>query len=108
MLLGDTFLPKLNDGLKATGFPRNRVDPAAPDGERLVGAEKAGLVTDNGGKRGQMPWTALQPKGVFRIAERVTSAKRAEDCLFLAVLAMELGLEGESKMYRESIANVAK
>ncbi|MCG3133791.1 MAG: Serine/threonine-protein kinase PknD [Planctomycetes bacterium] len=106
MLLGDTFLPKLNDGLKATGFPRNRVDPAAPDGERLVGAEKAGLVTDNGGKRGQMPWTALQPKGVFRIAERVTSAKRAEDCLFLAVLAMELGLEGESKMYRESIANV--
>jgi tRNA A-37 threonylcarbamoyl transferase component Bud32 len=102
--LGKEFLPRLKQQLESSPRPAQSLDPAAAPDAQIVGADKNGLVTAASGKPGVIAWSAVKPDVFFdKVAKKVFSQSRAEDCLFLGVLAAELGLDKQAKMFRESV-----
>lgn len=105
--LGREFVKRLDDALKTSPLRATKVKPDAPPGAQLAGAEAAGIVLDAGGTKSRLPWKDVKPDVLFHdVAKKVISQRSADGCVFLAVLATELGLARESKQYRENVGLV--
>lgn len=97
------FFPRFDGTLRGSPVRWSKVRPDAPPDQQVVGADRGGLVTETGGTPGKLAWTSVAGPDLFKLASKSFAQSRAEDQLFLAILAAELGLEKQSKDARDFV-----
>ncbi|MCE9634691.1 MAG: serine/threonine protein kinase [Planctomycetes bacterium] len=102
--LAKNFETKLNSALQSSPVSAQKIKATAGPSEQITKVSSSGLVTDAGGKAGSIAWSEVKPDDFFHyVAKKRLSQSRPEDNLFLAILAKELGLEKEAKLFREGV-----
>ena len=101
-LLADEFLTRLNEGVTQREIMAEVVKADAGHDEVITGGDVNGLATKAGSLPRSIAWTSVEPKAVLKLFKKFTSQRVVENNVFLAALCQEMGLEKQSKMFRET------